>query len=89
MEMSAREQELACKDNHAAHLKMMEEVAEAPGIQSIDKVAVSWCAFVLLTWDTRCAWRFCTRCDMKVKRRKEKHNFLFANRLVQITRERT
>ncbi len=41
MEMSAREQELACKDNHAAHLKMMEEVADAPGILPLDKVRLA------------------------------------------------
>lgn len=40
MEMSAREQELACKDNHAAHLKMIEEVADAPGILPLDKVCL-------------------------------------------------
>jgi vacuolar protein sorting-associated protein 45 len=31
MEVSAREQELACKDSHAAHLKMLEEVIDARG----------------------------------------------------------
>lgn len=41
MEMSAREQELACKDAHAAHLKMIEEVADAPGIQPLDKVRLA------------------------------------------------
>jgi vacuolar protein sorting-associated protein 45 len=41
METSAREQELACKDAHAAHLKLMEEVAEAPGIQPLDKVRLA------------------------------------------------
>ena len=41
MEMSAREQELACKDSHAAHLKMLEEVAAAPGIASLDKVRLA------------------------------------------------
>lgn len=41
MEISAREQELACKDAHAAHLKMIEEVAAAPGIGALDKVRLA------------------------------------------------
>lgn len=41
MEVSAREQELACKDSHAAHLKMMEEVIEARGVHPMDKVRLA------------------------------------------------
>ena len=41
MEISAREQELACKDNHSAHLKMIEEVAEAKGIDPLDKTRLA------------------------------------------------